>query len=265
MFNVVLMTALSAGAEAPDCGRRHQHCPPPPPPCCVVVCCDAAPVVDATIGTTGTTGTTGSTEQPNKPDSDFTADELKQLEAAGATKEDIDGFRKDGYGHEHFKECLDAIKKAKKPDSDFTADELKQLEKAGATKEDIADFRKQGYGHERFKETLEAVKEAKKKEKESDKEVRISPWRLIPAPASIIVRLPGNAVLKIDDQLTASKGARRVFVSPAIPTDREYHYTLTAEIVKDGVTQSVTEKVKVVAGRTSVVAINFPQADVAQK
>ena len=185
MFNVVLMTALSAGAEAPDCGRRHQHCPPPPPPCCVVVCCDAAPVVDATIGTTGTTGTTGKTETPEKPDSDFTADELKQLEAAGATKEDI------------------------------------------------ADFRKQGYGHERFKETLEAVKEAKKKEKESDKEVRISPWRLIPAPASIIVRLPGNAVLKIDDQLTASKGARRVFVSPAIPTDREYHYTLTAEIVKD--------------------------------
>src|SRR5262249_32737765 len=68
------------------------------------------------------------------------------------------------------------------------------------------------------------------------------------APATIIVSLPANAKLTIDDSMTASTSAHRVFVSPALPIGREFSYTLKAEFTKDGKPFVVSKDVAVRAG-----------------
>jgi uncharacterized protein (TIGR03000 family) len=75
------------------------------------------------------------------------------------------------------------------------------------------------------------------------------------APASIVVRLPADAALRIDDQLTASKSELRRFTSPELAPEKEYHYTLQAEIVRDGQKLTVTERVTVRAGEETQVML----------
>jgi uncharacterized protein (TIGR03000 family) len=90
----------------------------------------------------------------------------------------------------------------------------------------------------------------------------------IPAPATILVSLPADAKLMIDDTTTKSTSAARVFVSPELAPGQQFHYTLKAEIVRDGQTLTVTEQVAVRAGaetRVSFGAEKFVSGAVAQK
>jgi uncharacterized protein (TIGR03000 family) len=90
----------------------------------------------------------------------------------------------------------------------------------------------------------------------------------VPAPATINVSLPADARLMIDDVVTKSTTASRVFVSPELAPGQEFHYTLKAEIVRDGQTLTVTEQVAVRAGAETRVALGadkFVSSSVAQK
>ena len=86
-----------------------------------------------------------------------------------------------------------------------------------------------------------------------------------PAPATIIVSLPASAKLMVDGNPTTSTSDRRVFVSPALDRGMEYFYTLKAEVVRDGKTETRTEKVTVRAGEETKVQINFANPTVAAK
>jgi uncharacterized protein (TIGR03000 family) len=68
------------------------------------------------------------------------------------------------------------------------------------------------------------------------------------APATLVVNVPADAKLLVDDAATVSTSTRRVFVSPALPAGREYTYTLKAEFTKNGKAVVVTKDVNVTAG-----------------
>jgi uncharacterized protein (TIGR03000 family) len=89
--------------------------------------------------------------------------------------------------------------------------------------------------------------------------------RATQAPATIVVSLPADARLTIDDRPTTSKSELRTFVSPALPVGNDYSYTLKAEIVRDGQTLTATKQVSVRAGQESRVALEFPASRVASR
>jgi uncharacterized protein (TIGR03000 family) len=76
-----------------------------------------------------------------------------------------------------------------------------------------------------------------------------------PAPATIRVSLPADAKLLVDSYQTTSTSESRLFVSPALEPEKEFSYTLTAEIVRNGEKMTVSEVVKVRAGVESVVSL----------
>ena len=71
----------------------------------------------------------------------------------------------------------------------------------------------------------------------------------------MVVNLPADATLKIDGAATKSTAAVRQFTTPVLALGQSYHYTLTAEVVRDGKTLSATETVTVRAGQTSQVEL----------
>jgi uncharacterized protein (TIGR03000 family) len=85
-------------------------------------------------------------------------------------------------------------------------------------------------------------------------------------PAQIVVTLPADARLTIDDGVTQSVGTRRLFTSPPLALDRSYSYTLKAEFVRDGKTVSVTKKAAVTPGAETQVSFDdVPQRSVASR
>jgi uncharacterized protein (TIGR03000 family) len=86
-----------------------------------------------------------------------------------------------------------------------------------------------------------------------------------PAPATIVVNLPANARLTIDGQPTTSTSATRVFMSPDLNPDQEFHYTLRAEWVVDGQPVVVTKKVTVSAGNETAVNLQAESVGVASR
>jgi uncharacterized protein (TIGR03000 family) len=91
--------------------------------------------------------------------------------------------------------------------------------------------------------------EKPKDEKPKDKEGEVS----LSAPATIIVSLPAEAKLTIDDAATTSTGAVRTFVSPNLDNGRDYHYDLKAEV--DG--KTLTKRITVRAGEETRVEIDM--------
>jgi uncharacterized protein (TIGR03000 family) len=85
------------------------------------------------------------------------------------------------------------------------------------------------------------------------------------APATLVVSLPADARLTIDGDATSSTSDVRVFTSPALESGRDFSYTLKAEIVRDGTTQSVTRTVTVRAGEETRVTLNIPEVTVAAR
>jgi len=72
------------------------------------------------------------------------------------------------------------------------------------------------------------------KPKEKEDEVSTS------APATIVVSLPAEAKLTIDDATTSATGAVRTFVSPNLNNGMEYHYDLKAEVGGKFVAKRIT-------------------------
>ena len=82
-----------------------------------------------------------------------------------------------------------------------------------------------------------------------------------PLPATILVHLPADAKLTVDDHTTTATSATRQFITPPLERGRIFHYTLRAEFVRGSETILVRKKVPVRAGRETVVTLDFPRAD----
>ncbi len=80
------------------------------------------------------------------------------------------------------------------------------------------------------------------------KEKETKPKEEVNAPATIVLSLPADAKVAIDGVLTSSTSATRTFVTPELAPAKEFVYTLTAEIVRDGRTLKASEQVTVRAG-----------------
>jgi len=76
--------------------------------------------------------------------------------------------------------------------------------------------------------------------------------------ATIVVSLPADAQLTIDDEATTSTSDHRVFVSPDLPAGKEFHYTLKAEVMLNGKIQVVSQIVAVRAGEETKVTLSTP-------
>jgi uncharacterized protein (TIGR03000 family) len=84
-------------------------------------------------------------------------------------------------------------------------------------------------------------------------------------PAMILVSLPTDAKLTIDDTPTRSTSGRRVFVSPPLEPGKTYHYTFKAEVMRDGRAVSVTKRIDLRAGQETRVELVLPGAAVARR
>jgi uncharacterized protein (TIGR03000 family) len=78
------------------------------------------------------------------------------------------------------------------------------------------------------------------------------------APANLVVTLPAEARLTIDGHQTTSTSGERTFVTPNLPQGQEFHYTLTAEVMRDGQMQTITRRVTVRAGQETRVQLDVP-------
>jgi uncharacterized protein (TIGR03000 family) len=95
----------------------------------------------------------------------------------------------------------------------------------------------------------------KKPEGDKQNEARLAP---VTAPATIIVSLPADAKLTIDNNATSSTGARRQFVTPDLKRGGEYHYTLKAEVVRNGKSNVIERVVTVRPGELTQVTLDQP-------
>jgi len=97
----------------------------------------------------------------------------------------------------------------------------------------------------------------KPKEKEKEKEMTMA------RPAKLVVDLPADAKLFIDDQPMKTTAEKRSFNTPTLLPGQAYFYDLRAEVVRDGKTYTETSRVIVKAGETATAS--FPQLHAAGK
>lgn len=81
--------------------------------------------------------------------------------------------------------------------------------------------------------------------------------------ATLVVNLPADATLTIDNQATLSTTANRVFVTPALEVGKEYQYTLKAQVTREGKVQTATAQVTLRPGEVSQVELKIPATSVA--
>ncbi len=74
-------------------------------------------------------------------------------------------------------------------------------------------------------------------------------------PGGVTVNLPTDAKLLFNGTAATGTGAVRAFTTPPLQPGMEYAYDLTAEVVRDGKPQTVTERVVVRAGETASVTL----------
>ncbi|HWG45600.1 MAG TPA: TIGR03000 domain-containing protein [Gemmataceae bacterium] len=79
--------------------------------------------------------------------------------------------------------------------------------------------------------------------------------------ATIIVHLPANARLTIDGQATQSTSGTRTFVSPPLEAGKTYTYTLRGELDRNGRMVNAKQTVDVHAGGVSEITLDFPAAN----
>jgi uncharacterized protein (TIGR03000 family) len=70
----------------------------------------------------------------------------------------------------------------------------------------------------------------------------------LPQSAKLVVELPKDAKLYVDDQPLKSASAKRVFRTPELQPGLSYYYMLRAEVVRDGKAVSKEQRVIVRAG-----------------
>jgi uncharacterized protein (TIGR03000 family) len=73
------------------------------------------------------------------------------------------------------------------------------------------------------------------------------------AAARVTVRLPEDARLYVDDVLCALTSGQRSFETPKLEPGRAYYYTLKAEVVRNGRTESESKRIVVHAGKETAV------------
>ena len=56
----------------------------------------------------------------------------------------------------------------------------------------------------------------------------------VSAPATIVLSLPADAKVSIDGVATTSTSATRTFITPELNPTKEFVYTLSAQVVRDG-------------------------------
>jgi uncharacterized protein (TIGR03000 family) len=78
------------------------------------------------------------------------------------------------------------------------------------------------------------------------------------APATLIVNLPADAKLTVDQAPTQSTSARRVFVTPPLEPGKVYTYTLRAQVNRDGQTFTASREVNVRPGQETQVTLDVP-------
>jgi len=79
--------------------------------------------------------------------------------------------------------------------------------------------------------------------------------------SQITVRVPADAQLFVNDDLCPLTSETRTFKTPALKSDRDYTYTLRAEVVRNGRTVSETKRVVFQGGRA--VDVEFRELGVA--
>ncbi len=84
-----------------------------------------------------------------------------------------------------------------------------------------------------------------------------------PARATLVVHLPAEARVTVNDAVTRLTSDTRTFVSPPLPRGQDYHYTLKAELTRNGRTLTTTRRVTVRAGEEKQVTLTFPSGGVA--
>jgi uncharacterized protein (TIGR03000 family) len=78
--------------------------------------------------------------------------------------------------------------------------------------------------------------------------------------AHLVVKLPDNAKLYVDDQLLKSGPSRRSFVTPDLQPGQAYYYVLRVEIERDGKPVSQSKRVIVRAGQNIEASfVDMPQ------
>jgi uncharacterized protein (TIGR03000 family) len=87
----------------------------------------------------------------------------------------------------------------------------------------------------------------------------------MPAPATIVVSLPADAKLTIDETPTKSTSATRIFASPVLEPGKEYFYTLKAELNQDGKVTTASKRVSVRAGQETRVTLELTSEAVAAR
>jgi uncharacterized protein (TIGR03000 family) len=91
------------------------------------------------------------------------------------------------------------------------------------------------------------------------KEMKEKEGTAAPNTARVIVQLPADAKLFIDDHAMKTNGERRSFNTPALDRGQAYYYMVRAEVVRDGKTYSETKRLIVRAGQ--VANTDFPVAE----
>jgi uncharacterized protein (TIGR03000 family) len=66
--------------------------------------------------------------------------------------------------------------------------------------------------------------------------------------AKLLIEVPEDAKLYIDDQLMKTTSAKRNFSTPALEPGQTYYYIVRAEVVRDGKSIEKTQRVIVRAG-----------------
>jgi uncharacterized protein (TIGR03000 family) len=86
-----------------------------------------------------------------------------------------------------------------------------------------------------------------------------------PNSAILVVNVPEDATLSLNDQPSHSTARVRKFVTPPLGQDGEYYYTLKAEANRDGKVLQTTKRVTVRAGQRSEVTLEFGPTGVARR
>jgi uncharacterized protein (TIGR03000 family) len=89
--------------------------------------------------------------------------------------------------------------------------------------------------------------EIKDKDKEKDKDKK-DKETAASAKARLIVELPADAKLYIDDQLMKTSSTKRNFSTPELRDGQSYFYDIRVEVVRDGKTYESTQRIIVRAG-----------------
>lgn len=76
--------------------------------------------------------------------------------------------------------------------------------------------------------------------------------------ATLIVSLPADARLIIDGNATTSTSGSRLFHSRGLENGFDYYHVLEAEVVRDGRTERVSQRVIVRAGQETRVSLDLP-------